>query len=253
MCGFGKFRNARVTVLKLPDCVYLTHMTNVFLTRRSVLLIFFTMVLFAFAGWFGAVYEPSRAANLTPQYAVSITAYAPRTNSVVFHPQSGKIYASVPGGTYQYSDSVVRIDPTTGDVEQSIWVGSEPGKLELAGDGNTLYVHLVGSMSIRSIDLSTGTAGQEFRAGQTDIYGPYRVVDFAVSPINPNVIAVSREKAYDSTYRSVALLDNGIPRPNSGGLSGPLTFANTDQVSLRSTTATVSFKPSVWGQTVLRP
>ncbi len=143
-------------------------------------------------------------------------------------PSSGKIYASIPSGMGQYGNSVVRIDPSTGQIEQSIWVGSEPGKMVLAPDGNSLYVVLAGARSIRRVDLAAGTAGQEIRLGSTTLDGPLQGIDLSVSPTDSNVIAVSRSSAVTSNAMGVAVFDDGVQRPNTGGSSGPLTFTSSE-------------------------
>ncbi len=195
---------------------------------RKILFLGLTAISFLLSGLAIDMFGPTHAAVAVPQFTGQITAYAQRSNALIFDPSSSKIYASIPSGTNQYGNSVVRIDPATGQVEQSVWVGSEPGKMVLAADGNSLYVLLGGARSVRRIDLATWAAGQEVRVGTTAFDGPLQGIDITVSPSDPNVIAVSRLSAVTSNPKGVAVFDNGVQRPNTGGTSGSITFTSSD-------------------------
>lgn len=136
------------------------------------------------------------------------------TSDLIVEPISGMLYASVPGTAASDANSVLPIDPVTGELGASVFVGSQPGPLAISDDGSTLYVGLDGAFSVRRVDLATLTAGIEFSAGSDSTFGPYQAEDIAVQPGNPDVIAVSRKRVGTSPrHAGVAVFDDGLQLP----------------------------------------
>src|SRR5262245_29634822 len=71
------------------------------------------------------------------------------TNDIVFDPVSQRIYASVPSRAGSNGNSITVVNPELGTIGPSVFIGSEPGKLAVSGDGQFLYVALAGSAAIR--------------------------------------------------------------------------------------------------------
>lgn len=139
------------------------------------------------------------------------------TNDLVYSAATGKIYASRPSSVGVGGNSIAAIDPTTGLVTSSTFIGSEPNKLALADDGQNLYVSLDGSSALRRFDVVTNTPGLQFPLGQDSFFGRYSVSDLAVAPANPNLLAVARSFAGVSPPQAgVAVFDNGVRRTNVG-------------------------------------
>lgn len=135
------------------------------------------------------------------------------TNDLVYDPVSRKIYASVPGSAPSGGNSITSIDPTTGQLGPSVFVGSEPNKLALSDDGQYLYVGLDGASSVRRFDLDSQTAGLQFSLGQGSFLGPYYVGDMEVMPGNPRTVAISqRSRGVSPSFAGVAIYDDGVPR-----------------------------------------
>src|ERR1043166_8276303 len=139
------------------------------------------------------------------------------TNDIVYDGQTQKIYASVPSSAGAGGNSITEVDPSGGTVGQSVFVGSEPNKLALADDGQTLYVGLDGASAVRRFDVPTQTAGQQFSLGLEQVFGgPVRPADLAVAPGNPNLLAVAQTRSFVSPPGlGVVIFDNGVARPNS--------------------------------------
>ena len=134
------------------------------------------------------------------------------TNDLVYSASAGRIFASVPSSVGSSGNSLKAIDPMTGLVTSTTFVGSEPNKLTIADDGQSLYVSLDGSFSIRRFDTLTNTPGLQFVVGQdSGFFNRFGVNDFAVAPGNPNVLAVAR-----TPQAGVAIFDNGVRRTNTG-------------------------------------
>ena len=143
----------------------------------------------------------------------SVREFPITVNDVVFDRNTGKFYASIPSKAGATGNSIAKIDPATGQVENSVFVGSEPGKLALSDDGHTLYVSLDGAAAVRKFDITTQTAGQQFPLGDATFEGPFFVKDMAVSPGEPDVVAVSRKNMTGSPdFEGVAVYDHGVRR-----------------------------------------
>lgn len=140
---------------------------------------------------------------------VAYTAYIPLlNNSMVYNSANGLFYASVPGvAGPPYGNSIVSIDPATGALGTPIYVGSEPNKLAITADGNSLWVGLDGSGSVRLVNLATGTAGLQFATyGVVTDSEPLTVGALAALPGSPTSVVVS------TNYASPAIYDNGVLR-----------------------------------------
>src|SRR6185503_2273870 len=139
------------------------------------------------------------------------------TNDLVYSPSAGRIYASVPSTAGSSGNSLQAIDPTTGLVTSSTFVGCEPTRLAISDDGHSVYVSLDGSFSIRRFDTLTNTPGLQFSLGTDFSFGRYSVSDFAVAPANPSTLAVARIfRNVSPPEAGVAVFDDGVRRTNTG-------------------------------------
>jgi Calx-beta domain len=145
------------------------------------------------------------------------------TNDLAYSSLTGKIYATVPSTAGSSGNSIKSIDPATGIVESSTFIGSEPNKLALSDDGHNLYVSLDGSAAVRRFDVQTNTPGLQFTLGQDSFFGRFLVGDFAVAPGNPDLLAVARSSS--SSEGGVAVFDNGVRRTNVASNSNFLAFS----------------------------
>ena len=113
-------------------------------------------------------------------------------------------------------NNIVAIDPNSGAIVKTIFVGSEPTRIALSSDGTQLYVGLNGASSIRQVNLTTGTAGMQFYlGGGPGIYNPpFTAQDIAVIPGQPNSIVVYTNNGIVTVY------DSGVARAKtSSGLN----------------------------------
>jgi hypothetical protein len=140
------------------------------------------------------------------------------SNDLVYSSTTGKFYASLPSSAGSNGNSIATIDPATGAVTNTTFIGSEPKNLALSDDGHTLYVWLEGALAIRRFDTLTNTPGIQFSLGEDPTNGRYSVRDFAVAPGNPNLLAVARGLS-NGNSGGVAIFDNGVRRPNVSAIS----------------------------------
>ena len=147
------------------------------------------------------------------------------TNDLVYSSTTGKIYASIPSSAGSSGNSIATIDPTTGTVTGSTFIGSEPNKLALSDDGHSLYAVLDGSFTIRRFDTLTNTPGLQFSLGRDPVLGRYVVRDFAVAPGNPSALAIAQGIFNVGAPQGVAIFDNGVRRPNVANNADVLAFS----------------------------
>ncbi len=170
------------------------------------------------------VFNPAPGGGLSAPLGFSTYLPLP-TNDFVYSPQRDVIYVSVPSSAGPtLGNSIVVVDPYTGNLGTPVWVGSEPGKIAISDDGTTLWVALNGASSVRKVDLttSTATALQEYFPGNAHT-GLYTISDIAVMPGQPNTIAVA-------CGGIVAILDNGVSRTKTG---------NSSQIAFGSSASTL--------------
>jgi hypothetical protein len=149
---------------------------------------------------------------------VSITA-----KDIVLDPASQLLYASVPSSVGAGGNSIAPIDPSSGVVGQTVFVGSEPGKLAISDDSQYIYVSLDGANAVNRYDVQTKTVGTQFPLGADQFGGQFRLKDIAVAPGNPNTVAIARTSNFTSS--GIGIYDNGVARPIGTG-----TFNTSDLV-----------------------
>ena len=165
------------------------------------------------------VYSASRTDFDSPSQAdAHVIRRIPLTSKdILYNPTDQRIYATLPGNADSGGNSLARINPATGEIISTVFVGSEPGKMALADNGRKIYVALDGASAVRSFDTAAQTAGAQFSIGRDSFFGIYQVNDLAAAPDNPNVVAVVRYYYGASPPEAgVAVFDNGVQRPQTG-------------------------------------
>ena len=166
-------------------------------------------------------------------------------NDIVYNAVDGLIYASIPGSAGEgLGNTIAGIDPSSGVIIKTIFVGSEPNRIALSSDGTQLFVGLNGAGAVRQVNLTTATAGIQFSlGGGPGVYNPpYTAQGLAVLPGQPNSVAVYGNNGI------VTIFDSGAARAKtSSGLSvyfnqnsGSLSFgssASTLYLNSQSTSA----------------
>lgn len=134
-------------------------------------------------------------------------------------PVRGVLYASVRYTDTTFPNRVIALNPMTGEVLRSVFVGSDPRKLALSDDMSVLYVALDGAGAIQQVYLSTFTPGIRIPMvmyGDRILYAD----DIAVMPGRPGTVAVTHQVHGYSEGKGVgiAIYDDGVARgPLSGG------------------------------------
>ena len=182
-----------------------------------------------------SINTPENLGQTTPTQSFTTYLGLP-VNDIAWNPVDGLIYATVASsGGQGLGNSLVGIDPNTGTIQKTIFVGSEPNRLALSTDGTQAFVGLNGAGAVRQVNITTATAGVQFTlGGGPGVYNaPYTASSMAAVPGQPNSVAVY------ATNGVVTIYDSGIARPKSS--SGLQTYftSNYGGLSFGSSAATL--------------
>jgi hypothetical protein len=125
--------------------------------------------------------------------AVPLTVYSKikaGANHIVYDPFSRRIIASL-GSAQPLGNSIVTLEPETGDLDTPNLVGSEPTRMELSDDGNLLYVLASGEDQI--VRYNMRTRQPEFSFKLPTNFGTYSTSTtlFSIQPGSENTLAVN--------------------------------------------------------------
>jgi hypothetical protein len=184
------------------------------LVSDSVLTIQLTAADFAVAGAGSVVVRiPSRG---TESFAATLPILAPglsvgtpvsvalANRALASDPVRGVLYASVPASASSFANSIVKIDPLTGNILDDVFVGSDPDALAIADDGSMLYVGLLGATHVARINLTTFEMD-----GQLALPAEMRAEDILVLPGQPQRVSVSLRNTCCSPRHEGVWLFNG--------------------------------------------
>lgn len=124
------------------------------------------------------------------------------------------VWATVPGYLGQIGNSVIAIDPQSGNVTEAIYAGSEPSKITLSTDGSRLFTILDATWTIGVIDPNGHTRVAAFSVREDQgLWVPRSILGV---PSQNNSLIVARTKYDPSSHTSsVAVFDGGEPRQQS--------------------------------------
>lgn len=171
-------------------------------------------------------------ATPAPSMAQEIRVLDLLANDLVYEPVSERIYASVPSAAGPgLGNTLTVINPFSGRIESSVFVGSEPGQLEVSDDGQFVYVGFEGASAVRRYDIATATLEPPFFLGADPLRGVHLAEDIDVLPGAANSFAVSRKvEAHTSGHSDVAVYDDDVMRPKTTdgeGISNRIEFSES--------------------------
>jgi hypothetical protein len=148
-----------------------------------------------------------------PQHP-GVTLFGLKANDLAWDPYQRKIYVSVPSISSVNPNTVTAIDPVTGQVTGSTWVGSEPDRIAISDDGRFLYVALRGASSVERLTLPDLAPELSIGLGRDPLYGAYYASDLRVAPGSPRALAVAlATSGSTSASGGMVVFDDGTPRP----------------------------------------
>jgi len=145
-----------------------------------------------------------------------------RANRLVFDSLRNNLYATVPGSVPKIGNTLLIVNPQTLIRGDSLFVGSEPWRVELSASRSTAFTMLAGSNQITQVDLAGWSLVRTFGVGAT---GLDDLTDIAIQPGTESVVAVS-------DGNSVAIFEDGIARPVISPADGALLEFSDDPARL---------------------
>ena len=145
-----------------------------------------------------------------PAWAQTWSTVPLASKDLAYSPLTQRLYASTPS-----TNRIQEIDPFTGALLRSLFVGSQPNKLAVSDTGSHLYVGLDGAAAVARVNLTTFAVDLQFSLGSDSFSGPFLAQDMAVQPGDPDVLAVVRKPNNSSATRGVAIYDAGVIRPTT--------------------------------------
>ncbi len=134
----------------------------------------------------------------------TVTELALPTTDIAWDKFSGRIFASAPNADWLLGNSIIALDPLSGNFDPRIPMAVEPAKLAVADNGQYLYAGINSDNSIQRVNLAARAADLKFPTGLN------YVADMAVLPGSPQAVAVT-------AHTTFAVYDNGVMRPNTVG------------------------------------
>jgi hypothetical protein len=145
-------------------------------------------------------------------------------NDIVWDPTSKLIYIAVSGADPVHGNSIVGLDPTTGQSCLHKSVLSDPETLAVSGDGQYLYTGLTGSGSIERLLLPTLPPDVKMPLGWVPLTGGARFpLDLEVAPGFPRTVASASgtiDAFSPANGGNITVFDDAVPRANISDLFG---------------------------------
>jgi hypothetical protein len=136
-------------------------------------------------------------------------------NSLVWDPVHARLYASVSSASATAPNSVLAIDPATGSVAATKFLGNEPNAMAVSDDGQFLYVGLDQTGTVQRLSLPNLELDISLSLGSHLQFGPYVAGHLKVAPGAPRTVAVSRFSVgvVPAEQGGVQVFDDAVPRP----------------------------------------
>jgi uncharacterized protein (TIGR03437 family) len=162
------------------------------------------------------MFDPVTQVTSPPTYFFTYVPVA--ANAIAYDPARSLIYCSVPSTAPRFGNSIVAVNPDTGDFVKNVFIGSEPNQLALSDDSQYLYVALDGASAVRRLNLASFQPELQFPLdqGQTpNLIGGYGlfVADMRVVPGAPHSVVIARRyNGLSPDYAGTAAYDDGVIR-----------------------------------------
>jgi Secretion system C-terminal sorting domain len=159
-----------------------------------------------------------------PCKAQTIRKISFKANDIIYNTQNDCLYATAPSSNLNYGNTLSKLDPNTGKVLQSVYIGTEPNKIIISDDNQFLYVSLENLPRIIRLKLPSLTP--DMTIDLTDsLYSSnignhvrvlYYIQDMKVFPNNPKTLAVGLKTSYDDYSSRIVIYDEAKIRPIFG-------------------------------------
>lgn len=135
-------------------------------------------------------------------HALSTVSLNVNLTSAVWDPISGNFFVGVSQSDTKYPSTILIVNPSTGQIADSIPVGDNPGRLAVSADGQYLYVGIDQKAVVRRFHLPSHTPDFDITVGTVPTPGYGVPILIAVFPMQATSIIVANGKtltAYDGS------------------------------------------------------
>jgi hypothetical protein len=153
--------------------------------------------------------------NAVPQSGNQISVFSTGGNDLVWDATAARIYVSMPGIQGDSGDGIAIVDPVTGTVTNTGFLGSDPARLSISDNGQYVYVALYGENGIQQFTLPNFKVNAAWNLGGAGTFsGPYYALDLQAAPGAPQTTAVVLANFDVSpSTAAVVVYDGPTPRP----------------------------------------
>jgi hypothetical protein len=167
--------------------------------------------------------EQGAATSNTLYFAVN-AAVSPG-NTIYIYPTGGldlawntsqrKLYVSMPSVQGILGNQIAVVDPASGKITTSPFVGSDPTKLSISDDAQFLYVGMDGVGAVKRLILPDFQSDIQWQLGADSFLGPYTALDLHAAPGHPHTTGVTLSVccAISPDAQGVVIFDDGVARP----------------------------------------
>ena len=143
-------------------------------------------------------------------------------NQAVFDATRKIVYATTSTQSTTDPNSVLAIDPATGEILFKRQIGNAPNSIAVSEDGIYLYVGLDEIHSIRRLTLPSLSDDIDIPMGEDEFGKKYSAGDIQIQPGKNNVIAVTRFQTdtIPKELGGIVIYDNETPRPQAASNQG---------------------------------
>jgi hypothetical protein len=154
--------------------------------------------------------------NPPPPSGNQISVYGTGGNDLVWDAKTSRIYVSMPGVQGDSGDAIGIVNPLTGKVTSSRFLGSDPARISISSNGEYLYAALYGANAIQQLTLPSFKLNAAWNLGGVDSFdGPYYALDLQAAPGAPETTAVALGAfGISPASIAVAIYDGATPRPD---------------------------------------
>jgi hypothetical protein len=162
------------------------------------------------------------AVSAAPPTGNQISVLSTGGNNLVWDATAARIYVSMPGVQGDAGDAIAIVDPVSGAVSSSGFLGSDPAPLSLSDDRKYLYTALYGANEIQQLTLPGFTVNTAWNLGGVgSFFGPYYALDLQVAPGASQTTAITLAN-FDVSSSSAAVVIYDGPTPRSTPLQSTL-------------------------------
>jgi hypothetical protein len=133
---------------------------------------------------------------------------------LVWDAPSGALYLAVPSSADEHANSIVALDPTTGELGIERGVGDSPVALAVSDDGRYLYAATQESSEVQRFELPDLTPNLRIALPENGGMQLYPLT-LAVAPAAPETLALVARESLAAAPAGVLIFDNETPRPNA--------------------------------------